>query len=288
MDNGILVALFNNAALLLVLSVIYDVVYFVPQRYRRLQPIFSGILISLICSIVMLVPFTLQSGIIFDTRSIIISVAALFFGLVPTSIVVAVTTIIRLFIGGSGTLAGVSVILASALIGLFWHHWFHPRKLKLRWLSIFTMSIIVHIVMLACMLLLPQPDNIKVIRTITIPVLLVYPAATVVLGLLLMRQQTLRNTQEQLKQSEERFKLLFEKAPMGYQSLDFDGNFIDVNQQWCELLGYSRDEVIGKWFGDFLSPVNREAFRARFPVFKEQGFIHSEFEVLHKMAVHYS
>lgn len=131
MDNSILVALFNNAALLLVLSVIYDVVYFVPQRYRRWQPIFSGILISLICSIVMLVPFTLQSGIIFDTRSIVISVAALFFGLVPTSIVVAVAMIIRLFIGGSGTLAGVSVILTSALIGLGKGNQFDPEIAEL-------------------------------------------------------------------------------------------------------------------------------------------------------------
>ena len=35
-----------------------------------------------------------------------------------------------------------------------------------------------------------------------------------------------------LKESEERFQLLFNKAPLGYQSLDFDGNFLEVNQQW--------------------------------------------------------
>lgn len=40
--------------------------------------------------------------------------------------------------------------------------------------------------------------------------------------------------------------------------------------------------MIGKWFGDFLAPENRKSFQGRFPVFKAQGFIHSEFEVLHK------
>lgn len=84
------------------------------------------------------------------------------------------------------------------------------------------------------------------------------------------------------KQSEEKFQLLFDKAPLGYQSLDFDGYFIDVNQQWLNNLGYSKEEVIGKWFGDFLCPKYVDGFRKRFPIFKSQGYIHSEFEMLSK------
>jgi PAS domain S-box-containing protein len=85
-----------------------------------------------------------------------------------------------------------------------------------------------------------------------------------------------------LKESEERFQLLFDEAPLGYQSLDFDGYFIQVNQKWIDTLGYARHEVIGKWFGDFLSKEYREGFRERFPIFKAQGRIHSEFEMVHK------
>ncbi len=282
MDRGVLLALFNNAALLLVLSVVFEVTYFLPSRYHRLQPVFSGILIALICSAVMSMPLKLQSGIIFDTRSILISVTALIFGVIPTVITVLVAVIFRLFVGGIGTLTGISVILSSALIGLAWRRWLYSKSIKRQWLNIFAMSVCVHITMLACMFLLPESDKFHVIRAISIPVMLVYPIATVLLCLLLARQQTLKRTQDQLKQSEERFKMLFDKAPLGYQSLDFNGNFIDVNQQWCALLGYTQDEVIGKWFGDFLSPENRKVFLQRFPLFKEQGFIHSEFEVLHK------
>jgi PAS domain S-box-containing protein len=85
-----------------------------------------------------------------------------------------------------------------------------------------------------------------------------------------------------LRESEERFQLLFNEAPLGYQSLDIDGCFIEVNKQWLNTLGYTYDEVIGKWFGDFLSPEYRPGFRQRFPIFKAQGFIHSEFEMVHK------
>jgi len=88
--------------------------------------------------------------------------------------------------------------------------------------------------------------------------------------------------EEKLRESEERFQLLFNKAPLGYQSLDIDGNFIEVNQQWLETLGYTNDEVLGKWFGDFLSPSYQDGFRKRFPIFKAEGKIHSEFEMVHK------
>ncbi len=282
MERDVLIALFNNAALLLVLSVIYEVVYLLPSRYRRMQPVLSGVLIALICSAVMIMPFTLQSGIIFDTRSILISVTALIFGPIPTGITVVAASLVRLGIGGIGTIPGLATIITSALLGLVWRRWLYSKPAKWRWLNILAMSFCVHAVMLACMLLLPYPDNLNVIGAIGVPVMLIYPIASVLLSLLLMRQQSLRHTRDLLTQSEERFKLLFDKAPLGYQSLDINGHFIEVNQQWCDLLGYSREEVIGKWFGDFLSPANRDAFQQRFPLFKAQGYIRSEFEMLHK------
>jgi PAS domain S-box-containing protein len=83
-------------------------------------------------------------------------------------------------------------------------------------------------------------------------------------------------------ESEERFQSLFINAPLGYQSLDNNGKFIDVNQKWLDTLGYDRDEVIGMWFGDFLSAGYQIEFRKRFPIFLAEGKIHSEFEMMHK------
>jgi len=91
-----------------------------------------------------------------------------------------------------------------------------------------------------------------------------------------------KQTEKALFESEEKFRLLFNQAPLGYQALDFDGNFMEVNQTWLDTLGYTREEVIGKWFGDFLSPAYQDGFRQRFPIFKAQGHIHSEFEMVHK------
>jgi diguanylate cyclase (GGDEF)-like protein/PAS domain S-box-containing protein len=91
-----------------------------------------------------------------------------------------------------------------------------------------------------------------------------------------------KQSEQVLRQSEERFRLLFDKAPLGYQSLDGDGKFLDVNQAWLDMLGYSRAEVLNHWFGEFLAPEYMEAFQKRFPIFKASGQTHSEFEMLHK------
>ncbi|MFA5365842.1 MAG: PAS domain S-box protein, partial [Candidatus Bathyarchaeia archaeon] len=74
-----------------------------------------------------------------------------------------------------------------------------------------------------------------------------------------------KKAEEALLASEKRYRELYEKSPLGYQSLDAEGRFIDVNQAWLDTLGYSREEVIGHWFGDFLVPEQAELFRERFP-----------------------
>jgi PAS domain S-box-containing protein len=95
-----------------------------------------------------------------------------------------------------------------------------------------------------------------------------------------------RQAQEMLRESEERFRLLYEKAPLGYQSLDAAGRFIDVNQAWLDTLGYSREEVIGRWFGDFLAPHEVELFKQRFSKFKAAREIQVEVEMVRKDGAH--
>lgn len=104
------------------------------------------------------------------------------------------------------------------------------------------------------------------------------PVCRVVISDITARKQA----EEVLRASEEKFRLYFEKAPLGYQSLDSDGKFLEVNQTWLEMLGYTRNEVVGHWFGEFLAPDFVEGFRKSFPLFKAAGKIHIEFKMLHK------
>jgi PAS domain S-box-containing protein len=86
-----------------------------------------------------------------------------------------------------------------------------------------------------------------------------------------------------LRESEERFRILFENAPLGYQSLDANGDLIELNETWCKLLGYTKEEVLGKNFSDFIHPDFKEIFKENFPKFKSLGYILGiEFEMIKK------
>lgn len=85
-----------------------------------------------------------------------------------------------------------------------------------------------------------------------------------------------------LKESEKRFRSLFEQAPFAYQSLDKNGNFLEANPKWLELFGYQKEEIIGSWFGDYLVPEMKEPFKKRFEYFKTKGTIYSEFDMKKK------
>jgi two-component system cell cycle sensor histidine kinase/response regulator CckA len=75
-----------------------------------------------------------------------------------------------------------------------------------------------------------------------------------------------KQKEEALRESEEKFKLMFDNAPISYQSLDKNGCILEVNKAWLDSLGYQRDEVIGEWFGEFLHHDQKEIFRKLFPV----------------------
>jgi len=61
--------------------------------------------------------------------------------------------------------------------------------------------------------------------------------------------QERKRAKEELRKSEERFKLIFEYAPDAYYLNDLKGNFIDGNKAAEKTTGYKREELIG---GSFL------------------------------------
>ncbi len=67
-----------------------------------------------------------------------------------------------------------------------------------------------------------------------------------------------------LERSEEKFKQLYEKAPVPYHTLSPSGEIISVNEKWCQTLGYKKGEIIGKSIFDFIVENERETARSSF------------------------
>lgn len=240
MNWDILMALLNNTILLLALSVIFQVTNIFQYKYKNIQPVINGILISIICIVAMKIPFTFNSGIIFDTRSIIISVTALTFNPISTAITVVIAGLYRFKIGGMGSWVGILSLFISAFIGLAWRRWMQPKGKNWSWLNIYGMGVVVHISLLISMLLLPYPNNFNVIRQISIPIMLIYPFVTVILSLLLIHQQELKLIEKQLKESERSKSSLISNLPgLTYRCrLDKDWTTQFVSEGCFSLTGY--------------------------------------------------
>ncbi len=80
--------------------------------------------------------------------------------------------------------------------------------------------------------------------------------------------------EQKLKESEEKYRDLYDNAPDGYYSLAGNGLIVEVNHTFLELLGYCREEVVGKMFiEDLLSKESIDICLAKFPEFKRSGKI---------------
>jgi anti-anti-sigma factor len=53
-----------------------------------------------------------------------------------------------------------------------------------------------------------------------------------------------RAAEAALRESEERFRIAFEQAPIGVSLLDLEGNFVQVNDSYCKIVRRSREELM--------------------------------------------
>ena len=70
-----------------------------------------------------------------------------------------------------------------------------------------------------------------------------------------------KRAEEALRESEDKFRELFDCAPVAYHELDMDGVVRRVNRAECALLGYEAGEMLGRPAWEFIAGADREASR---------------------------
>ena len=66
--------------------------------------------------------------------------------------------------------------------------------------------------------------------------------------------------ERKLRESEERFREIFEHAPFGMCVTGLDGRFIQVNAALCRMLGYSEQELLGTPWAQLTHPDDLAPF----------------------------
>jgi len=70
---------------------------------------------------------------------------------------------------------------------------------------------------------------------------------------------------------------LLDKTSIAYQSLNKQGELIQVNQTWLDLLGYSsQEEVLGRPLTDFIIPEQRVEFNDVYAAFLDKGAVENQ------------
>ena len=263
MNNSIIVELLQNTAILLASAIIYEYTWVQNEGTKKLQPkIISGLILGGVCIILMFTPWTLAPGIVFDTRSVLLSITGLFFGPIPTVIAMIISGTARWFIGGDGVLMGIAVIFSSGSIGLLWRK-FRPqwKKKNYKW-ELLGMGFLVHVAMSLCTFLLPKEEILTTLKVITLPLLFVYTPATMLLGIILVKQYNSwknRGAQLRLTESERRFNQILKSGNIVSLILNKDATILFCNEYFLDITGYRYDEVAGKnWFEIFIPLEKRE------------------------------
>jgi PAS domain S-box-containing protein len=240
----ILVELIYNLSLIIALSIVSG---FLVKRYPRTKIkglIVQGLLFGIVAIVGMIQSFPLSKGLIFDGRSIVISLATLFFGPISGLVAGMISIIFRIFQGGSGILPGTLVVISSIIIGSIFHFRKMKRNEEVTVLQLYFLGFSVHIIMLLMMFSIPFPNAISLIQGIGIPVILIYPLATVLIGKILSDQEVNVKNVENIKISELKFRSFFESSLDAILLTTPDGETLSANSAACKMFGYTEPEFI--------------------------------------------
>lgn len=250
-----LLELIKGAALLLALS---QLQVFNVRAWRgrdRSGQISQGLLFGLICVVGMMMPLVLAPGVFFDARSVVLSMSALFGGPVASLVAGSIAGAYRLYLGGPGATIGFAVIVGSVALGLAYRGLVRRYRMKTTAWYLLGFGLLVHAGVIYLFSWLPQSVAPKVLSEVALPILLVFPGATVLLGWLLQDAARREANEQQLAANEARFRRLLQDIPsVAVQGYLPDGTTTYWNAASERLYGYSASEAVGRNLLDLIIP----------------------------------
>lgn len=255
--------LIYNLTLLVALSVVSGFVESRWKRDTRLGTVLQGAVFGGAAVIGMLRPFVFSPGLIFDGRSVMISLGALFFGPWTAAVACLMTIPLRVFQGGPGTIMGVLVILASATIGVSFYLRRSRRSGEMTIATLLVFGLLVHLTMLVMTVALPREMTLPVLKRIALPVILTYPLATVLIGKILLDQAARGSFLQSLRESEERLRLAQAAAGIGTWDVDLIRDYTTWSEQEETLFGFAPGtyDHTSATFWSLVHPDDRERLR---------------------------
>jgi PAS domain S-box-containing protein len=239
----IIIDLIYNLSVLVALSVLSG---FINSRYDRetlAGKILQGVLFGGVAIIGMLYPFKFTHGVIFDGRSIVISLCTLFFGPISGIISSLAAIIFRIFLGDGGSLTGSLVITASFLIGYYFHKRRIVGKFPSTRFNLYSFGFFVSAVMMGLMLTLPSLAVKSAYEVITFSVMIFYPLITMLIGKVLSDQEENKTYLERINEEKNLYQTTLYSIGDGVITTDSNLNVQYINPVAELITGWSNEEA---------------------------------------------
>jgi diguanylate cyclase (GGDEF)-like protein/PAS domain S-box-containing protein len=252
----LVIELIKGVALLLALSLLQSINSRFWHDRQTAGKVSSGVLFGVICIVGMMTPIVLTPGVIFDARSVVLSMAGLFGGPLVAGVAAIIAGGYRLWLGGLGVEVGLLVVLSSVTLGLLLRHAVARGWAKVGVWQLLVFGFVVHLFVVLLFTQLPAGVAPQVLASVSLPLLLTFTPATLFLGLLLRDGVHRAETEQALRESEARFRSLLQDIPgVAVQGYGPDGTINFWNAASERLYGFSAEEAIGRKKLDLIIPV---------------------------------
>lgn len=244
MNNAFFQSIINNVAILLVLALLNQLRH---QYFTKIgkSAYIEGAIAGLIGIAIMMNPLVFKVGLVFDTRSILLSLLTLFFPLPTALIAAAITLIYRIIMGGVGMLTGMLVIVVVTGFGYLWRRYVFEKTFMNRATELYVFGVLVHFLMILCMFTLPYDLAVDTLSTLGPSILLIYPIGTLILGLLFYQIRDIDEANAKVYDNEAVYRGIFENNHAVMLLIDpQSGKIEDANGAALRFYGYPKDKLL--------------------------------------------
>ena len=218
----------KGLALMLALCFVYSATIRACKKKGLTSQTAAGLVFGSFCILGMLIPIVIVPGVFFDARTVVLSMAALFGGPLVGGIALAMAITWRLGVGGLGAWAGVVVMVLSVAFGLLYRQGRLRKRLRLNCLTLAAFAILLYLTILGSFYLFPVGVQQHLSAATSLPFLLIFTLATVLMGMLLRDVENRVLTEQALVDSSARLQAIANSMPDVLLVLDARGTYMEV------------------------------------------------------------
>ena len=274
LDVSVLGAFAVNAAIAVALVAVLTLLPARPTAGATVgRRLLAGLVVAGLTVTAMATRVELVPGLQFDVRSVLLGLSGWFLGATPTLIAVGVASLFRYAQGGDGTFHGIAVIAMSGLLGMAFRWWRKPEEPGLRLWHLAAFGVVLPALMAAILATMPRPLLFVYARDALLPIFLINPALTVVVGRIVLGRirsdqhvealvATTLGDKVRLGEALGRVELLLEHAPTALAMFDRQLRFVVVSRRFSSTFGLAGEDVVGRLLTSVLPDVPPSIVRA--------------------------